>query len=829
MAISIDTGTVLVNGTANDAAGVNSRFTTLDASIEDALSSLTEITDGVEFKTTNVAASSIKTVVELEWDPSDGSNLTDNSSGIALDFVMPDDGDNQDTYARIVGMVRSDGAGAEEGELSFRGIDGGTVNTEWMTVSGAGVTIPGILDVNGSIDADVTDVDIASSGDIDLTSTSNAADAIYLRTNAGTSETIKIHADQGTSVTEGASSVQLLSDAGGVELKSTANLAKSIKLIADGGTSETIYIQADQGTSESSIQLVSDAGGIDIDAADGKDVDIAGGQINLTSSDNAASAIYLRANAGTSETIKIHADQGSGAGSITLVSDAGGIDVDATAGGVTIDSAGISLDASAASNFTTSSGALTITSAAAATWSTAAGVLTINGTGGIKLREGGSDIITINDSRAVATANTASIDLDASGAITMNSSGGTLSIGNDNDDQVVNLATAGTRTLNIGINDGTDVTTIVSKGNITNTGTLTVGVNDTGHDVKFFGDTDGKYLLWDTSADSLNLIGDLDVNGAADISGDLTLSAGADGALRFTNAGENSIKIPDNQASALIIEEANDAYMTFITTNSYEGVNFSKKVFINDTANPKSTMGLTINQAGNDDEALSFQSSSVGHGMTDQTEADTYSFMKKANASEGGLNLSALADTGTSIVLNIDAMGGAANTTKTTGGWGLVNVNVRQRSGTNIGAVDSDGNVFSVRAYSPSASLLTKFMIDEDGDVYAVNTTVQAFSDDKDDVKLLRALDHTRAGHGTTKGFVKSKWDEFVKYNEQDLVDAGVLGDTVENGGMWNVTQHVRLQNGALWQMYERLLTMAENLENNVPSLKGKLLPQLGA
>jgi hypothetical protein len=479
MAISIDTGTVLVNGTANDAAGVNSRFTTLDASIEDALSSLTEITDGVEFKTTNVAASSIKTVVELEWDPSDGSNLTDNSSGIALDFVMPDDGDNQDTYARIVGMVRSDSAGAEEGELSFRGIDGGTVNTEWMTVSGAGVTIPGILDVNGSIDADVTDVDIASSGDIDLTSTSNAADAIYLRTNGG-----------------------------------------------------------------------------------------------------------------TSETIKIHADQGSGAGSITLVSDAGGIDVDATAGGVTIDSAGISLDASAASNFTTSSGALTITSAAAATWSTAAGALTINGTTGINLREGGSDIITISNSRAVATANTASIDLDASGAITMNSSGGTLSIGNDNDDQVVNLATAGTRTLNIGINDGTDITTIVSKGNITNTGTLTVGVNDAGHDVKFFGDTDGKYLLWDTSADSLNLIGDLDVNGAADISGDLTLSAGADGALRFTNAGENSIKIPDNQASALIIEEANDAYMTFITTNSSEAVSFSKNVGVGTTA-PNSTSGRT--------------------------------------------------------------------------------------------------------------------------------------------------------------------------------------------------------------------------------------------
>ena len=37
------------------------------------------------------------------------------------------------------------------------------------------------------------------------------------------------------------------------------------------------------------------------------------------------------------------------------------------------------------------------------------------------------------------------------------------------------------------------------------TGALTVGVNDTGHDVKLFGATDGKYMLWDESADSLIL------------------------------------------------------------------------------------------------------------------------------------------------------------------------------------------------------------------------------------------------------------------------------------------------------------------------------------
>ena len=71
MAITIDSGSALVNGEANDAADVNARFTTMDASIEDALSWLTEITDGIELKTTVVAAGAFKTILELEWDPSD--------------------------------------------------------------------------------------------------------------------------------------------------------------------------------------------------------------------------------------------------------------------------------------------------------------------------------------------------------------------------------------------------------------------------------------------------------------------------------------------------------------------------------------------------------------------------------------------------------------------------------------------------------------------------------------------------------------------------------------------------------------------------------------
>ena len=47
-------------------------------------------------------------------------------------------------------------------------------------------------------------------------------------------------------------------------------------------------------------------------------------------------------------------------------------------------------------------------------------------------------------------------------------------------------------------------------------GAVTVGVDDTGHDVKFFGATTGKYLLYDQSADELQVVGKIRVlNGSA--------------------------------------------------------------------------------------------------------------------------------------------------------------------------------------------------------------------------------------------------------------------------------------------------------------------------
>lgn len=94
-----------------------------------------------------------------------------------------------------------------------------------------------------------------------------------------------------------------------------------------------------------------------------------------------------------------------------------------------------------------------------------------------------------------------------------------------------------TVTTDLSVDGISNLDAVDIDGNVQIDGTLSVGVDDTGYDVKFFGATASKYLLWDASADKLIATGEieagsLDISGNADIDGTLNADGiDVDGAL----------------------------------------------------------------------------------------------------------------------------------------------------------------------------------------------------------------------------------------------------------------------------------------------------------
>ena len=94
-------------------------------------------------------------------------------------------------------------------------------------------------------------------------------------------------------------------------------------------------------------------------------------------------------------------------------------------------------------------------------------------------------------------------DLDNFCRLRLNSGDGFHFTGNDDGPDLTILSASG----NVGVGTAAPA----SKFHVT--GTVQVGGNDTGHDVKFYGATDGAYMLWDESEDRLELdIGTADGN-----------------------------------------------------------------------------------------------------------------------------------------------------------------------------------------------------------------------------------------------------------------------------------------------------------------------------
>ncbi len=284
--------------------------------------------------------------------------------------------------------------------------------------------------------------------------------------------------------------------------------------------------------------------------------------------------------------------------------------------------------------------------------------VTINPTDGVfQVAGGGSiDFDVAMDLSATLTMSATSAAITHSGGtgLAITSTSGYVAVGNAQ-------FTTGAGIAIIGVAADTDLLTLGSA-SATLLGTLTVGVDDTGYDVKFFGATSGAYMLWDESVDQLYL-------------------AGAAG-LTFNPAGVIITDILDednmasNSAVALATQQSIKAYVDSQTASGFT---------VTDGTNP-----FTV--SGGDTWTIS-----GGEGLTTDTSvADTLTITLDASNSVQTAWTGASHSVDTAGAISLDSTHTASNFTLTANDIGLAVLTI---AASNAGAgvadidIDADGKI----------------------------------------------------------------------------------------------------------------------------------------
>jgi len=257
-------------------------------------------------------------------------------------------------------------------------------------------------------------------------------------------------------------------------------------------------------------------------------------------------------------------------------------------------------------------------------------------------------------------------------------------------------------------------------------------------------------------------------------------------------------------------------------TNSVN-IDSAGMVGINETVNSKMTIGLTINQAANYNEAQAWQSSEVTHGVTDVADTNTYGAIWRVGTADGGVQLKGF----TEVTQAVETWGVSTtgNTTHTAAGRATIGMWALKKSGTSVTGPAANENMFAVYDGGVGAA----FIVDKEGDLFA-NGSATTVYDDHDDVALLSAFDAT-IDPSIMKRKLQADWEDFESYNEQSLIDLGIFGGKRNNvdpsqRGLINYTGLSRLTVSAVRQVGRAQAQMQAQLdakESRIAALESQI------
>ena len=331
---------------------------------------------------------------------------------------------------------------------------------------------------------------------------------------------------------------------------------------------------------------------------------------------------------------------------------------------------------------------------------------------------------------------------------------------------------------------------------ITSTGIVGMGATASGADLGT-----GLHIKTSDSGASVNSSHDelvIEANGNSGIS---ILSS-------TSNAGAICFGDSDNNCIAYINYDHATNAMAF-GTNTAEGFRITngQQLTSRESSPDVEQGGLCLNQGGDDGMIMSFKSSDVAHGMTAVKQADTYGFIEKKGANDGGVKMGGFTDSGAGHAFEIAGFQATEDDSEATSSSSAVCVNSFKRNGSTTSAegLPADGNAFAVKTADN-----TQLIVKGDGEIFSNQSATVGTYDTYEDAQLVRAYDLAYSRYET--GLIDSKFDEFVQYNKDDLVKAKLIGKDKDGNAtsFVNWTGMSRLHNGAIWQQYEKHQNLAK-------------------
>jgi len=269
-------------------------------------------------------------------------------------------------------------------------------------------------------------------------------------------------------------------------------------------------------------------------------------------------------------------------------------------------------------------------------------------------------------------------------------------------------------------------------------------------------------------------------------------------------SGNNQINIEAQATSSFTIGTQGDAPIIFATSR-VEAVRIDpdRSVGFNEADPDVSRGGLCLNLGDADGEIMTFKSSDIAHGMTDNNENDTFGTISKYSAALGGLAITGYSEDDPGLFLR--GRIATVSQTEATNSDGAVEVDGMKKSNATSAVMAADDNIFCVGTNNN-----TQFIVKGDGELFSNQSATVGTYDNYDDAQLVRAYDLAHSRYDT--GLIDSKFDQFVQYNKDDLLKAKLIGKDKDGNAtsFVNYTGMSRLHNGAIWQQYEKHANLAK-------------------